>query len=530
MKLTLRDLETRLTRGIATIEDVEAFDPEEVVEAKRSVERHVRVIANAVSPRSVFPAASADAKAKTPSKKKRQAELDEAIENGTPIVRTYAATVQTVDRLGDLVMTRPKKGADTDESVGDGFQTENLLATGGAFLWSHMAASPAIGQVSDPRQRRIETREGLAWATLEDVRYIPDERIPYAIPAVILLDEGVLRAVSVGFVGVKVWYPDDEKVRAKLGLKRYGVVFVTSDQTELSQAQTPAHQFALAQGKSLDGAIEKAAERVLRRAVEEGRIPESLRVDFVRACPLGPLDEAERLASKVAGFEVVTDVRIERSDETPEEQAEVEHEERDLIDDLSDAVKELDELYVAMDLDPEEEDVHELAIGYLQGVRRGVSALRAELRELLPGETVFEVALATLQNRGARDDETGDPGGGLPSSSRALLGEAFEAFSKGTELLVELLDGTPESKGLDETPPASQDREDFRTLARSIEALADSIRASGRFGEEVEAFGGFERADGEDVRGASVEGSEVDSVSEAVLGRRLAARSLQELS
>ena len=225
----------------------------------------------------------------------------------------YAATVEVVDRMGDLILTRPRAslkkpiGENGETTTGEGFKTGNFHAAGAPFLWSHLAREAAIGQVRQSVQKKIDTPEdGRVWATLQRVRYLFDERIPYAVPAWILVEAGIAKSVSVGFAAELVWWPDDDGLRQKLGLKGWGVIFLTSDQTELSQAQTPANQLALATGKGFAGPnpdeVRELLDASVGREVGGRKLTPGLLKDWRRAFPSTPAEEAEVLTGRLEGF------------------------------------------------------------------------------------------------------------------------------------------------------------------------------------------------------------------------------------
>lgn len=522
--LTLRELGSRLALGTATPDDFEGFAPQDVIAVKRDLPNTVRSTANAASPILIKSGPKPKKKAEADDEEPQKSEVRAALEDGKPMVRTYAATVQVVDRLGDLVMTRANLKGDGD-SAGEGFRTENFINTGGVFLWSHMASSPGIGQVSKPRQTRILAPDGNRyWATVEDVRYIVDDRIPFSVPAAILVDEGVALAVSVGFVGVKVWYPDDEKVRTRMGLGRYGVVFVTSEQTELSQAQTPAHQFALAEKKDA-GYTERRAHEALERAVETGELPASLRDDFIRVCAVGPKDEAMRLRASTHGF---VDLAANLRDVEPEI---VRGRLREITVATGGVVAVERETSMAGTAEtPSDEIVVPLGRGVEVGtpVAEGVEFVRGgdatlpemrhafardaalyQISKVLGFESMPELdELDELVERAARLAKEGpvgsDASGGFTARHLETLESAFEAFSRGTEILANLqdeLDGLPTEKGLDSEPAEKEDSGGITPLVRSIESLVGLIKARELGGEDSTSGGPGMRGD-ETERGA----------------------------
>lgn len=289
---TVKDLAREIGSGTIDPARLKSWDPKEIVEVKGGLPSSFRGISNA---------------------RVRDLDVEKA-------VATYAATVEVVDRMGDLVLTKPRKSIakplpDGSTDVGEGFLTENHKAAGAPFLWSHLARDHAVGQVTSSAQKKIDTpRNGRVWSTLQEVRYLVDERIPHAVPTWILVEAGIARSVSVGFSSV-LWYWPEEDMRVKLGMPTYGLIFLTSDQTELSQAQTPACQLALARSADEDkGQTERDTMEALEKAVAEKRevggvrLTQSLVRDFCKEFPLGPSNERDVLRGRLDGFFDMGDV------------------------------------------------------------------------------------------------------------------------------------------------------------------------------------------------------------------------------
>lgn len=442
MTYTTKDLIRDLGTGVIDPAHLQEFDPELVRDIKRELPSHVRTIAASVR------------------------QLDEPTKTVT-----YAATVEVVDRMGDLVLTKPRKSlgrptGDGEIDSGEGFLPENFFAAGAPFLWSHLSRDHAVGQVTNSVAKKIETpRDGKLWATLQTVRYLFDERIPHAVPTWILVEEGIARSVSIGFVAKLIWAPDDE-TRAKIGLHGWGVVFLTSDQLELSQAQTPANQLALAQKAAEDdGATERASMAALERAVAEGRevcgvkMTSGLLADFLREFPVGPSAEQEVLEGRLAGFF-----------------------------DLGRVSGELLRIFDAAEVEPTEVDGPEKATpGPAEQPQEGHQTPERLEEPSQPGGPLAaasdaELALAMIAVALGLDPATCEPGGVLA---------AFEAFH------VEHQAPAPaEEKGPAQLPPRER-----MQLRRAFDAVSEGIEALGEVYEAIEHGRGLD----DDDRGATVD-------------------------
>lgn len=398
----------------------------------------------------------------------------------------YVATCEVIDRMGDLVLTRPRENLglpqqDGTVDFGRGFETSNFFLAGAPFLWSHMAREHAVGQVVATRQGRIQTDKGKVWATLQKVRYLTDERIPLAVPTLILVQEGIALAVSVGFApSLTLWNPDD-KTKVKLGLGRWGVVYLTSDQLELSQAQTPANPFAVRPGSQA-----KAIES-LERAVAEGRqiggvtMTEGLLRDFRRECALTEEEGVARLRERARGFLDMAQSNQEgrkNAEETEETEAKNEtHETHDEPSGDSGDSGEQCGLGVggttasglAYMMDPGEEDNSTLRI---MGSRAALEGLIARLEEP-EGEILSDGLEAQVERAGVPPPPQPLA---MPAEDRARLQRAFDAVALAAEAISELCDRVdiPETRGLDieDEDPQTIDGLLRATLATTRRVLA----------------------------------------------------------
>lgn len=428
---------------------------------------------------------------------------------------TYVATCEVVDRMGDLILTRPRSSLglpkqDGTIDYGKGFLTEAFFLAGAPFLWSHLAREHAVGQVVKTKQARVQAGDSKVWATLQTVRYLVEEAIPFAVPTFILVSEGIARAVSIGAVPqVTLWDPD-EQTRTKLGLGRWGVVYLTMDQLELSQAQTPANPYAVRPEDAT-----KALE-LLESAVDTGREVRGVRMtrgllaDFRRDLPLTEEEASSRLRERCRGFiDFGAGETVEASDETEEPANETEGAD-ELLEELEGKTAETPRVETSASRGGTVE------FGGYQLVDEGKVAGAAFLR--LAGRTtghgrlvltadpeVIERLLATLRADSQEQEEAVERGSeppppqpiALAAPDRALLERAFDSVCDAAEavgVFCERVQAPQESRALDIDGPAGEDLGDL--LRANLEATrrvlaivegADKVRGGGSPGEPAGA-------------------------------------------
>lgn len=165
-----------------------------------------------------------------------------------PRTKRYIASDETVDRMGDIIRV---KGWQFDE-----------FAKNPTALYGHNSREFPIGTVSDWQKTRREGRPVL----LETINYLAEGTTPQADIAWKLVDQGVLRAVSVGFLPIKSVWIDDPDERKTLGLGPWGIVYEEQAQLELSNCAIGANPNALP---------EKSIEDAVIAMVKAGQISES---------------------------------------------------------------------------------------------------------------------------------------------------------------------------------------------------------------------------------------------------------------
>lgn len=161
-------------------------------------------------------------------------------------VRRYVASQESRDRMGDVI----------DQSKWD----HRPFKKNAVALWAHMDRQLPLGVVVDTE---IGEKGGIPtmWQSID---YVEERLNPFAEAVLGLVDAGVLKAVSVGFLPNKqpVW-PQSMEEREAMDLGPYGVKYVGQEQLELSNCTVPAHPAALAS---------KTIRRALISLAEEGKI------------------------------------------------------------------------------------------------------------------------------------------------------------------------------------------------------------------------------------------------------------------
>ena len=150
--------------------------------------------------------------------------------------KRYVASDETVDRMGDIIRVK-------------GWELARFRRNPVA-LFGHDSRKFPVGTVSD----MVKGEHNGSPALLETIDYAEEGTDPVCDTLWKLIDQGVIRAVSVGFIPMKTSWVDDPEERKKLGLGPWGVVYEKQEQIELSNCSIPANPNALAT-KSVDQAL-----------------------------------------------------------------------------------------------------------------------------------------------------------------------------------------------------------------------------------------------------------------------------------
>ncbi len=161
--------------------------------------------------------------------------------------RRFIASDETADRMGDIIRVAGWKFEQFEK---------NPVA-----LWGHDSDAFPIGRVHDWSMEREAGRPVLR----ESITYFSEAANPASEAVLRMIDEGGLRAVSVGFVPTRAYKPKNEAERKELGLGPYGVLYEEQQQLELSNCSIPANPNALLSKSHKRDPIAKAMSDMVKR-------------------------------------------------------------------------------------------------------------------------------------------------------------------------------------------------------------------------------------------------------------------------
>jgi len=174
--------------------------------------------------------------------------------------RRFIASDETRDRMGDIIRVKGWKFTQF---------AKNPIA-----LWGHDSDGFPIGKVHDWNQEMAEGRPVL----MESITYFSEQANPVSEAVLRMIDEGGLRAVSVGFVPTRAYKPKNEAERKELNLGPYGVLYEEQQQLELSNCSIPANPNALLQ-KGTSDPVSCAMDEMVKR----GKIGRALADELLRS-------------------------------------------------------------------------------------------------------------------------------------------------------------------------------------------------------------------------------------------------------
>ena len=174
--------------------------------------------------------------------------------------RRFIASDETQDRMGDIIRVKGWKFTQF---------AKNPIA-----LWGHDSDGFPIGKVHDWNQEQAEGRPVL----MESITYFSEQANPVSEAVLRMIDEGGLRAVSVGFVPTRAYKPKNEAERKELNLGPYGVLYEEQQQLELSNCTIPANPNALLQ-KGTSDPVSCAMDDMVKR----GKIGRALADELLRS-------------------------------------------------------------------------------------------------------------------------------------------------------------------------------------------------------------------------------------------------------
>jgi len=170
----------------------------------------------------------------------------EKVASDTGRKRKFISSRESRDRMGDVIEIA-------------GWDHTNFNNNPVA-LWAHQDKGLPLGSVSDTTFGEVDGVKTM-WQSID---YVPAKLNPMAEAVLGLVDAGVLKAVSVGFLPLQppLW-PKTAEERESLDLGPFGVRYQKHEQLELSVCTIPAHPGALAS---------KAIRRAVAELADDGKI------------------------------------------------------------------------------------------------------------------------------------------------------------------------------------------------------------------------------------------------------------------
>lgn len=269
----LRELAARIWTGCATDEELGKAKLADVIAIKRDAE-HLHFRANVRGRNSV------DREARTVE---------------------HVASDESADRMGDVIRV---KGWEL------GPFKENAV-----LLRYHNNESPPLGKVLEARKDRSGDTPALVTRSqfFEDAKQNDEGRLL----AMLVLD-GDMPAVSVGFLPLETTYVEDEEERRELGLGRFGVVFERAELLELSVVTVPANANALMRkidALAKSGAVGESLARATQELVQREFVPSTRTVVAVPR-RIGTLVETELKVPTPEGNDSAPNVAAQLTDVT----------------------------------------------------------------------------------------------------------------------------------------------------------------------------------------------------------------------
>lgn len=234
----------KILSGVATELDLENAPMTEVVAVKScQSEMHTRFVASGVS-------------------------VEKAVDDDSkrPVFK-HIASDESKDSVGDRILVK-------------GWDLERFKANP-QLLWTHDQRILPLGTVERVWKGRVAGEPAL----LTESRFHEADENPQAPLVEKLVAKGAIPGVSVGFVPLKMIFPESEKDREKLGLGPWGVLHEKSELLELSVVPVPANANALrvkmferaqpllrlAKQEGMDEELIEAVERMLNITEESER-------------------------------------------------------------------------------------------------------------------------------------------------------------------------------------------------------------------------------------------------------------------
>lgn len=177
-------------------------------------------------------------------------------------VKKYVASDESVDSYGDIIR---QEGWDFSR-----------FEQNPALMWVHDYSQPNIGTCI---HWEINEQKQLILYNL----FATAEVYPFADVVYKLVDAGMMKGNSVGFLAKKVMYVEDEDERAALGLGRWGVVFLESTLIEDTICPIGANSNALVQDAIVAATRKGLIDKGYLGGVLKSESPDSVKMLVDRA-------------------------------------------------------------------------------------------------------------------------------------------------------------------------------------------------------------------------------------------------------
>ena len=236
-----KSLIERIRTGLATVADLAAEKPEDVLAVKRD---------NSVPQSRFF------------------AEKSYGVQSDKRQVLGVPHSTEGVDRMGDIIRVK-------------GWQLD-AYKNNPVLLFGHDSSSLPIGKATKIRKGRSVT--GMKSLLIDEVYHEADIN-PESELVWRMVENGALPGRSVGFLPIDVHEPETEEEREKLGLGKYGLEFREQELLESSIVPVPAN------AEALQGKCYIIAQATAKKAIEEGVATWS---DVQRLAGVLPITEADQ--------------------------------------------------------------------------------------------------------------------------------------------------------------------------------------------------------------------------------------------
>lgn len=386
--MRLSAIADRIRYGLATPQDLEGLSRDDLVAIKSDSEKtHYRFAAN----------------------------LWAKADTGDDRTVVHDASDETVDSMGDVISVNGTKG-------GKGWQLASFKKNP-VLLWAHDSKSLPLGQVVTAKKGKGQDGQKalVTKSRFHERDLFGDSPWGAHVEAVSrMVKAGAMPGASVGFLPVKMHFPESEAERVELGLGPWGALITEAELRELSIVPVPANSNAVAH---------KAAQAdVLQKMIAEGFGDERWAKECEFLFPVTAEDALEKRRELRRRSIQVPDLSWIEEGPTEDEvldQAELERKAA-AYDALEGALHELEggELVVKLDEDgrllaidaddwleeADQDDAEETGSGELAAAFRGMARTNEALADSVDEirEVLQELRAGRLEQRTEAPDEVGE--------------------------------------------------------------------------------------------------------------------------